>query len=115
MTTPAPGATGVPLTQAITATFSAPYNPDSLTPTSFVVCGADCNTMVAGSITQPSANTLVFTPAVALPANSTINVYVGYYYYSSTIYDLAGDVFSGLSLHSPLPQPSTTPPRRSPA
>jgi hypothetical protein len=94
MSNPSPGTLGTPLTQTITATFSKPVNPNSLSGQYFVVCrNQNCNYQVAGAITNPSPNTLLFTPSVALPSNTRIDVYVGYY---AAIQDLAGNNFNYL-------------------
>jgi hypothetical protein len=93
LTNPAPGTQGVSITSTITATFSQPLNANSLTAASFQVY-ANNNQQIAGTVTNPSSNTLVFTPAVALPPGVTINVYVGY---NSTITDYAGNAFSYLA------------------
>jgi hypothetical protein len=98
LTNPAPATSGVPLTQAITATFSKPLNPNSLAAQSFVVCKNapvnGCNYQIAGTVTNPTANTLVFTPSVALPSNTRIDIYVGYY---ASIQDLAANNFNSLN------------------
>jgi hypothetical protein len=92
MTVPAPGASGVALTSTITATFSQPLNPTNINANSFVLYQNDNgNYGIAGTITNPTPDTLVFTPSVALPPNTSIGVYVGYY---STINDYAGNSFS---------------------
>src|SRR5262249_55572104 len=79
MTSPAPGASGVAITSTITATFGQPLNPNSINSKSFEVYQNNSGTkQIAGTITNPTLNTLVFTPAVALPPSSSINVFVGY-------------------------------------
>ena len=96
MTNPAPGTAGVAITSSITATFSQALNPDSLNSTTFQVYENNSNSeQIAGTVTNPTSNTLVFTPSVALPPGQTINVYVGY---TSNITDYAGNAFSPASL-----------------
>jgi ice-binding like protein/Big-like domain-containing protein len=69
-TIPANGATGVPLNQAISATFSEPMNPATITTTTFTVNGPGA-TAVAGAVTYVAAsNTAIFTPAANLTANT---------------------------------------------
>ena len=95
MTNPAPGAAGIAITSAITATFSQPLNPNSLNASTFQVYQSNNgNLQISGTVTNPTPNTLVFTPAVALPPSATINVYVGY---NSNITDYAGNYFTSLS------------------
>jgi hypothetical protein len=95
MTLPTPGSNGAALTTGITATFSNPLNPQSLNAQSFVVYWNNNSSYeIAGTVSNPTPTTLLFTPAVALPASATINVYVGYY---SSITDYAGIAFSSLT------------------
>jgi len=95
MTSPAPGASGIAITSAVTLTFSQPYNPNSVTPASFELFANNQNAQqIAGTISMPTSNTLVFTPAVALPPNVPINVYAGY---NANITDYAGVTFQSLT------------------
>ena len=65
-TTPLAGATAVAVNTAITATFSKPMNPSTLTATSFVVTGPG-GASVAGTVTYAAAGSVAtFTPAAAL-------------------------------------------------
>ena len=109
LTNPSSGSLGASLTQPITITLSKAWNPNSLTGNFFAVFpNNNGNFPIAGTITtcpqslatcptvnsvQLQHNTMVFTPSVAWPSNSTINIYVGYY---SNIQDLAGNNFSSL-------------------
>ena len=94
MSNPSPATLGTPLNQTITVTFSKPLNPNSLVGDYFVVRrNQDGNYPVAGTITNPTPNTLLFTPSVALPANTRIDVYVGYW---DSVKDLAGNDFNYL-------------------
>ena len=94
LTNPVQGTLGVPLTQAITVTFNKPINPLSVTQPAFEVYeNNNGNLQIAGTVTNPTVNTLVFTPSVALPANATIDIYVGY---DAHITDLAGNTFNYL-------------------
>jgi methionine-rich copper-binding protein CopC len=95
MTNPAPGASGIAITSAVTLTFSEPYNPNSITSAGFELFANNQNaTQIAGTISMPTSNTLVFTPAVALPPNVPIYVYAGY---NASITDYAGVTFQYLS------------------
>ena len=94
LTSPAPGATGVPVTATITLTFSAPINPNSLTGDYFKVFDTNNgNYPIAGTITMPTANTLLFTPVGPLPSNTGIYIYASYYV---SITDYAGNSFNNL-------------------
>jgi Ice-binding-like/Bacterial Ig-like domain len=69
-TIPANGATGVPLNQAVSATFSEPMNPATITAATFAVTGPGA-TAVAGTVTYVAAsNTAIFTPTANLTANT---------------------------------------------
>ncbi|HTA45517.1 MAG TPA: Ig-like domain-containing protein [Bryobacteraceae bacterium] len=95
MTNPAPGATGVAITSSITVTFSQPLNPNSLGGSTFIVYeNNNSNFQIAGTVTNPTPTTLVFTPAVALPPGQQINIYAGYY---ANITDYAGNTFNYLA------------------
>jgi len=67
-TIPVNGATNVPLTQAISATFSQPMNATTITATgTFTVAVAGGGAAVAGTVTYVAAtNTAIFTPTGAL-------------------------------------------------
>ena len=68
-TVPANGATGVAVTTLVSATFSGPMNPATITGTTFTVTGPGA-TPVAGAVTY-TGSTATFTPTSAL-ANSTL-------------------------------------------
>jgi hypothetical protein len=70
-TIPLNGATGVPLNQIVSATFSVPMNPATINGTTFSLTGPG-NTAVAGLVAYAAiGNTLTFTPAANL-APSTL-------------------------------------------
>jgi hypothetical protein len=65
-TTPAQGATTVTLNATITATFSKPMNPSTISATSFLVAGPG-GASVAGTVTYAAAGSVAtFTPAARL-------------------------------------------------
>jgi glucuronoarabinoxylan endo-1,4-beta-xylanase len=65
-TVPIDGATGVNISNALTATFSQPMNSSTITPTTFTLTGPG-NTAVAGLITyNTGTSTATFTPNAAL-------------------------------------------------
>lgn len=67
-TSPANGATAVPINMVITATFSKAMNPATITTATFMVTGV---TPVTGVVTYNAAsNTAIFTPAAPLPVNT---------------------------------------------
>ncbi len=69
-TIPANGATGVPLNQKISATFSESMNSTTITMTTFTVTGPG-TTAVAGMVTYVAAsNTAIFTPSANLTAST---------------------------------------------
>ncbi|MCU1243837.1 MAG: hypothetical protein JWO71_4563, partial [Candidatus Acidoferrum typicum] len=69
-TIPANRATGVPLNQKISATFSEPMNPATITTGTFTVTGPG-GTAVAGTVTYVAgSNTAIFTPAANLTAST---------------------------------------------
>jgi hypothetical protein len=69
-TIPANGATGVPLNQKISATFSESMNSTTLTMATFTVTGPG-TTAVAGLVTYVAAsNTAIFTPTANLSAST---------------------------------------------
>jgi hypothetical protein len=70
-TNPVNAATGVPVTQKISATFSDVMNPLTLTPATFIV--RQGITPVLGTVTYAGV-VATFTPAAPLPANSTFTV-----------------------------------------
>jgi hypothetical protein len=73
-TIPANRATGVPLNQKISATFSEPMNPANITSSTFTVNGPG-GTAVAGAVSYVAAsNTAIFTPTANLTAST---VYTG--------------------------------------
>jgi ketosteroid isomerase-like protein len=68
-TLPVNGATAVPVNTLVSATFSGPMNPATITGTTFTVTGPGA-TAVAGAV-KYTGNTATFTPTSAL-ANSTL-------------------------------------------
>ncbi len=99
LTDPSPGSTGIPLNKVITVTFSKPFNPDSILADSFIACiSNDCNHRIAGNVAIADANHLSFTPAVALPPNAAISVYV--YPFTAYMTDLAGNNFDSPYLYN---------------
>jgi hypothetical protein len=65
-TTPAQGATTVALNATVTATFSKPMNPSTISATSFLVAGPG-GASVAGTVTYAAAGSVAtFTPAASL-------------------------------------------------
>src|SRR5579864_2523651 len=69
-TSPANGATGVPLNQKISAAFSVAMNPTSLSATAFTVTSGGA--AVAGAVTYAAAgNAAIFTPAANLAPSAT--------------------------------------------
>jgi hypothetical protein len=69
-TIPANGATGVPLNQKISATFSEPMNSTTITAATFTVTGPG-GTSVAGAVTYVAgSNTAIFTPTANLTAST---------------------------------------------
>ncbi|HZL27128.1 MAG TPA: Ig-like domain-containing protein [Acidobacteriaceae bacterium] len=88
-TTPAKGATAVPINQAITATFSEAMNPATINATTFTVKTAG-GVAVIGVVTYTAAGSVAtFTPATSLAVNTV---------YSATIttgaMDLAGNALA---------------------
>ena len=70
-TVPANGATGVPINQALTATFSVAMNPATINPITFAVTGPG-GVAVIGTVTYVAAGSVAtFTPAANL-ASSTV-------------------------------------------
>src|SRR6202795_5242352 len=70
-TVPANGATGVPLNQAISTTFSEPMNAATITTATFTLTGPPGATAVTGTVTYVAAsNTAIFTPAANLTAST---------------------------------------------
>jgi hypothetical protein len=67
-TTPANAATGVPITQIITASFNEAMNAATINMSTFLVTGAG-GAAVTGTVTY-SGTTATFTPAAALTANT---------------------------------------------
>jgi hypothetical protein len=71
-TIPVSHATGVPLNQAISATFSEPMNPASINAATFLVTGPPGATAVLGTVTYVAAsNTAIFTPTINLSPTDT--------------------------------------------
>ena len=83
----------------VTVTFSKPFNLNSILPDSFVLCiSNNCNQRIAGAVAIVDANHLSFTPAVALPPNTLIGVYV--YPFTSYMTDLVGNPFDSPYLYN---------------
>jgi hypothetical protein len=71
MTTPLPGATNVPTTTAVTATFSKAVDPATVTPSTFELRDAT-NALVAAAVTYTAATrTATLTPTSALLFSTT--------------------------------------------
>jgi hypothetical protein len=69
-TVPANGATNVPLNQVLTATFSKPMNPATISATTFTVAGPG-GASVTGTVTYTSTGSIAtFTPAAALASGT---------------------------------------------
>src|SRR5580704_11842362 len=68
-TIPANGATGVPISQVVSATFSEAMNPATITTTTFTLAGPG-GTAVAGSVTYTGL-VASFTPSAPLAYNTT--------------------------------------------
>ena len=69
-TSPSNGATGVPINQALTATFNEAMNPATISPTTFTLKTSG-GTAVTGVVTYTAAGSVAtFTPAAALVANT---------------------------------------------
>jgi hypothetical protein len=69
-TIPVNGATSVPLNQKITATFSEPMNPATISGTTFTLTGPGA-TAVAGAVAYAAgSNTAIFTPTANLTAST---------------------------------------------
>jgi len=70
-TTPVNGATGVPITQIVSASFSKPMNSATLNPSTFTLTAAGGGS-VAGFVSYNAAGSLAsFTPAASLADNTT--------------------------------------------
>ncbi len=95
LSSPAPGATGVPITSAITVTLSKVLDPNSVLPGAFLVyANNNSNQQIPGTISiGGGGTTLTFTPVGPMPPSTPISVYVGY---NSSLYDLAGNTFNDL-------------------
>ena len=71
-TVPLNHATGVPLNQAVSATFSEAMNPATISALTFTLTGPPGATPVAGVVTYvPASNTAIFTPTVNLGMSDT--------------------------------------------
>jgi len=103
-TDPANGATGVPLDQVITATFSEPMNRATITRNTFTL--KQGGRTVAGTVTYVG-NTAIFTPINPLATNTTYTATI-----SSRAKDLAGNGLAGNYVwsFSTSPADETTPP-----
>lgn len=85
-TSPVPYAYAVALNSAITATFSTPMDPATVTGTSFTLMGG--TTPVSGSVTY-SGTTATFTPSASLTTNTVYNATI-----TTGVKDLAGTAMS---------------------
>lgn len=81
-TSPDDAATGVPLNQRVTATFSEPMDSATLTVTSFTLMNGAAS--IAGEVSCPGT-TATFTPSANLPPSTTITARV-----TTSVKDLAG-------------------------
>ncbi|MES2390345.1 MAG: Ig-like domain-containing protein, partial [Acidobacteriota bacterium] len=89
-TTPINGATGIPVTQVVSATFSVAMNPATITSTTFTLTGPG-GTTIAGAVAYNATNSVAsFTPAVALAYNT---LYTGTI--TTAVTDTLGDEPSG--------------------
>jgi hypothetical protein len=88
-TVPANLAIGVPVNQALSATFSAAMNPISISTTTFTLTGPGA-TSVAGLVTYAGAgNTATFTPTAALAASTLFTATI-----TTGAKDLAGNALT---------------------
>ena len=85
-TIPLSGATGVPLTQVISATFSKAMNPATLTNTTFTLSAG--GVAIAGAVTY-TGTTASFTPAVSLASNTVFTATI-----TTGAQDVAGDALA---------------------
>lgn len=85
-TSPVSYAYAVALNSDITATFSTPMNPSTVTGTSFTLLGG--TTPVSGSVSY-SGNTATFTPSVSLTTNTVYTATI-----TTDVKDLAGTTMS---------------------
>lgn len=93
VTLPLAGATEVPINTKISATFSEPMNPATLTAASFSVTNTTAGAAVAGTVTYVAASrTATFTPALAASLASG-SLYTATISMAAT--DLAGNALAG--------------------
>ena len=85
-TIPLSGATGVPLTQVISATFSKAMNPATLTNTTFTLSAG--GVAIAGTVSY-TGTTASFTPAVSLASNTVFTATI-----TTGAQDVAGDALA---------------------
>jgi hypothetical protein len=89
-TIPADLATGVPLNQIVSATFSEPMNPATINSTTFTLTGPGA-TAVSGQVVYAAVgNSLTFTPTTNLAASTTFTATI-----TTGAQDLAGTALSG--------------------
>jgi len=89
-TIPADLATGVPLNQIVSATFSEPMNPATINSTTFTLTGPGA-TPVSGQVAYAAVgNSLTFTPTSNLAASTTFTATV-----TTGAQDLAGTALNG--------------------
>jgi len=109
-TIPTNGATGVPVNQAVTATFSKAMDPTTINATTFTLTGPG-GTAVPGLVSYAAiANTATFTPTSALLANTLYTATV-----TTGAKDLAGNTLGAGLVPNPwtfttAPAPDTTKP-----
>ena len=89
--TPLPGATDVPLSSAVVATFSEPVDPTTVTASTFTLTGPGTTAVAATVGTAGPVATLTPTTALALGTTYTATLVGG----SSGIKDLAGNPLAG--------------------
>jgi Ice-binding-like/Bacterial Ig-like domain len=88
-TNPANAATNVPINQAVTATFSKPVNPATISSTSFLLKGSG-GAAVAGLVSYAGvANLATFTPTAPLAANTLFTATI-----TTAVTDLAGNTLA---------------------
>jgi hypothetical protein len=89
-TIPADLATGVPLNQIVSATFSEPMNPATINSTTFTLTGPGA-TAVSGQVVYAAVgNSLTFTPTTNLAASTTFTATI-----TTGAQDLAGTALNG--------------------
>ncbi len=104
-TLPPDGASGVPITASVSAVFSEPMDPASITTSTFTLTGPGA-TPIPGSVSC-TGNTAVFDPASDLPAGTLCTATV-----AATAADLAGNILGSAYswTFTTSAAPDTTPP-----